>query len=113
MYLFKCFSDGTFEINGKTGEEISMPNCDPIGCNPADLGPFGEEEYTKTDGCKKGYFEFNGAQLENDKNICFRKCGETRSKAKIKCTCDYVARSCEYQIKKGDWIPWDRRRFLG
>jgi len=39
MYLFKCFNNGTFEINGKTGDEIRMPNCDPIGCEVADLGP--------------------------------------------------------------------------
>ena len=30
-YLLKCFNDGTVEINGKTGSEMTLPSCEPIG----------------------------------------------------------------------------------
>ena len=26
----KCNANGTFEINGKTGDEITLPDCNPI-----------------------------------------------------------------------------------
>jgi len=39
-YKGECYKNGTFTINGKSGNGIEMPNCDPIGCNPADLHIF-------------------------------------------------------------------------
>ena len=91
-YLIKCYTDGTFEINGNTGDDIILPSCDPIGCDPADLGAFNSKLYDKSDGCRFGHTEVNGVMLENNKNLCFQKCGENfefKSKKKIKCNCDF------------------------
>ena len=97
MALLKCYSDGTVEIDGRTGNEIILPTCDPIGCDPEDLGPFNSKEYGKSDGCKKGSFELNGKRFENDKNNCFRLCGENGD---IKLTGQIELRSFKRIFKK-------------
>ena len=108
-YYLKCNADGTFEINGKTGDEISLPDCNPIGCDPDELGPFNSKTYGTRDGCKKGYRVVNGKTLENHGNSCFRKCGDVQSRRKIKCACEYKNQTCEYQVfgsKDFGWINW-------
>ena len=114
--MIKCFTDGRLEIDGKTGSEITLPSCDPIGCDPAELEQFNTKEYDLSDGCKKGYVVVNGVKLENHNNACRRKCGknlETRSSMKIKCVCDEATQSCEYKINGGwrGWIHWKSWKF--
>jgi hypothetical protein len=53
-YLIKCYANGELEINGKSGADITLPTCEPMGCDIEDLGAFGTQIYTKDDGCKKG-----------------------------------------------------------
>ena len=77
-HYIQCFADGTFTIDGKSGDEIELPDCTEIGCNPSDLGIF-NREYTRKDGCMKGYTDTG---LEKDKNQCFRTCGENNSALK-------------------------------
>ena len=108
-FLLKCFQDGTFEINGKRGDEISLPDCAQIGCDPSELDEFNSKEYEKSDGCHIGYVEVNGKKLEKNRNMCFRRCGENfefKSKKKIKCVCDYSTRHCEYQVIPGKAVGW-------
>ena len=73
-----CHVDGTLEIDGQTGDDITLPNCspDPIGCDLADLEEFNTRLYTAEDGCTVGYFEFNGKTLEKADNKCNRDCGQ-------------------------------------
>ena len=107
-YLLKCNADGSFEINGKSGDEITLPDCSPIGCDPDDLGPFGSEECGQ-----KGYSEVAGKRLENDRNKCFRKCGDVKSKRKVMCACDYANRTCEYKVfgsKELGYLPWQSKK---
>ena len=40
----RCNSDGTFTVDGKSGDDIEMPNCDMIGCDLMDLGKFKKSE---------------------------------------------------------------------
>ena len=103
-YLIKCYNNGTFEINGKTGDEITLPLCDPIGCRPAELGPFNTNfnNIQKPHGCTKGYITVDGVTLEKHNNNCKRQCRENPnilSAKKIKCFCDFNTRACEYVIK--------------
>ena len=110
-HYIQCFSDGTFTIDGKSGDDIELPDCTEIGCDPTDLGIF-DREYTRQDGCTKGYTD---AGLEKDKNQCFRTCGENNSalknvtRRKVRCMCNFSEKSCEYKIKvpKAGWVDWD------
>lgn len=107
----KCFTDGRLEINGKTGSEITLPLCGPIGCDPTELSQFNTKEYDLSDGCKKGYIVVDGVKLEQHNNSCIRKRGhnlETLSRKKIKCVCDHATRSCGYKVNVGEigWINW-------
>ena len=77
-YYIKCFPNGTFTIDGKSGDDIQLPDCTEIGCDSSDLGIF-DREYTSQDGCVKGYTD---AGLEKNKNQCFRTCGENNSALK-------------------------------
>ena len=118
-YLIKCNNDGTFEVNGKSGSDITLPSCDPIGCDPADLDQFNIKLYRKSDGCRKGHVEVNGVMLENSKNVCYRKCGENaevRSTKKIKCLCNFAERSCDYLVfgsKELGWVNWKTKKVNG
>ena len=103
-YLIKCYNNGTFEINGKSGDDITLPSCDPIGCLPADLEQFNTDldGIQEIQGCTKGYTTFNGVTLENHNNNCKRQCRKNPnilSAKKIKCVCDFDTRVCEYVIK--------------
>ena len=114
MFHLRCFKDGTFDINQVAGNDAPLPSCDPIGCDPADLGPFNSRLYTKQDGCKVGYHENSvGKKLEITGNKCFRFCANetVKSKTIIHCLCDVNSGSatfgtCGYKIKKGGFIPW-------
>jgi len=71
------------------------------------------KQYGPDDGCKFGYVEVNGVLLENDKNKCYRKCGEngaSRSRKPIKCECNFHLLSCEYKariVRSKDWVNWN------
>ena len=115
----KCHNNGLFELGGKTCGTV-LPNCDPIGCDPAELEQFEKPNgYQKSDGCRAGHVEVNGVILEKPRNICYRTCGDNgsfRSKKKIKCVCDYETRFCQYQIRATNalgWVDWKTTKKSG
>ena len=105
----KCYGDGTYTINDKSGDDIELPNCDPIGCDSRTL-PFPN----LTNKCKKGYHSGEFAHLEQEKNKCNRECttesGEVHNSNKIiMCNCYHDTKTCRYEINDKDLglIPWD------
>ena len=98
----KCYNNGTLSIS-------DFPICEKIGCDTENLAPYDSRLYNKEDGCKKGY---TSDGLEAHGNICRRTCGENiSSRRRIRCTCDFQSRSCEYTVKNKidgaiKWINW-------
>ena len=90
-------------------QSTDFPICDELGCDTEDLGPYNSRLYNQDDGCKKGY---TSTDLENHGNICRRTCGEDiSSKRRVRCTCDFERRSCQYTVKSKnegviEWVDW-------
>ena len=106
----KCYNNGTLSINDVVNfQSTDFPICDELGCNTEDLGPYDSRPYNQDDGCKKGY---TSTGLEMHGNICRRTCGEgISSKRRIRCTCDFERRSCQYTVKSKtegviEWVDW-------
>jgi len=190
QYLIKCYNDGSFDLNGKKGNAITLPNCyekvnttqkprptrkpkiekpipegfassavqaaidtftasalpevvyttptsfrpvkpfkelegekpkkvkkekPVVGCDPVQLGSFGQKEYNLADhGCKKGYADTpSGGRKEKKGNSCVRTCkgsdGVVESRYPIACYCKKD--DCYYQIKikKVGKLRWDAK----
>ena len=100
-------------IKGKKPTKGKKPK-KVFGCNPADLGSLGEVEYTKGDGCKKGYVtNANGVKLEKKGNSCVRQCkgSDTAIKTRYPISCFCKKSNCYYEIKikKVGKLAWDAK----
>lgn len=38
-FAIRCYPDGAFTIDGKSGDDITLPDCEPVGCDPSEI-PF-------------------------------------------------------------------------
>ena len=56
-FAVRCYQDGSFTINGASGDAMMLPACNPIGCDRSKL-PF----TGMTDKCRYGNHEVRTAQ---------------------------------------------------